>query len=778
MSEAASSPGANGAATSPLPRLLATLGILMALAVAVIRLQPPTTVSRAADASDFSGQRAMDFLSEVLDDEAPHPVGSLAADQVRARLLSTLEDLGADVRVIPSFACTSNGRRCAHLHNIVATLGVPSKDRPAALIATHYDSVPAGPGAGDDGVGVAATLELLRAWRSRGTPWPLVALFDEGEEVGLLGARAFIEDPASLEHIGVVFNLEARGTGGRVSMFETKGDATLWVLRYGEVVDDMVANSLSAEVYRRMPNDTDLTVFGATDLPGLNFAMIDGVARYHTDRDDLAHLDPRSVQHMGDQVLALLASIPSRGWPGRDAAVEPQVYMDVLGTWFVRWPEAWTPWICSLVALLAWAGFVRSSRASTHDVVHATRRAIWILGRVMVAPALAFSMAWAMHWVACWHLDTSAPGYASGAPLRFGIVLCSLLAWWWCTSVPAPQAKLPREAGFALSSTIAAALGWLVPGAALPFLAAPVVAVGLRLVPWIHDPSRPTLHACAAALPGMVAIVVMVPLFHAVDLAFGPSPAPALAVLACLILWACPTPALPATRSMSMRKRLVAPLLLVALVSLWTLQAPVFDDDSPQPLSLVRVKRVATGEASTAMIAWGGWGARAALPSAVDEGRGWRPRADPAPDTEELVKRLHSGTWHHRAVRPSTTPPPRLSSEHRDDHTTLLTVQSRRGAHTLGVELLDPGAAILEVDGYPIASKPRSLTLFGARDGAASILVRRVGATLECTIEDVVSGAHPLDAARISARPSWASPRQWGDRHVVYEVHTLRATAR
>ena len=39
--------------------------------------------------------------------------------------------------------------------------------------------------------------------------------------------------------------------------------------------------------------------------PALNFAFADGVERYHTAHDDVAHLNPGSVQHHGSQMLML-----------------------------------------------------------------------------------------------------------------------------------------------------------------------------------------------------------------------------------------------------------------------------------------------------------------------------------------------------------------------------------------------------------------------------------------------------------------------------------------
>ena len=123
-------------------------------------------------------------------------------------------------------------------------------------------------------------------------------------------------------------------------MFQTTGDAAGWIDRYARNVRHPFANSLSAEVYARMPNDTDLTVFGAAGRAGLNFAMIDGYPRYHTAKDDLAHLDPRSVQHMGGQVLDLLNSLRDEGWP--DASMPPRAYLDLADGLFVWWPASWS----------------------------------------------------------------------------------------------------------------------------------------------------------------------------------------------------------------------------------------------------------------------------------------------------------------------------------------------------------------------------------------------------------------------------------------------------
>ena len=87
-------------------------------------------------------------------------------------------------------------------------------------------------------------------------------------------------------------------------MFET-GPGNLDAVRALRTARDVSAGSVFTTVYRTLPNDTDLSELAVLGLPALNFAFADGVERYHTSNDDLAHLNPGSLQHHGAQMLAL-----------------------------------------------------------------------------------------------------------------------------------------------------------------------------------------------------------------------------------------------------------------------------------------------------------------------------------------------------------------------------------------------------------------------------------------------------------------------------------------
>ena len=125
--------------------------------------EPPARSS----ASAFDSTRAFEMLSRILGDERPHPVDSDANDAVRARLLKEIRSLGFEPIVRDEFHCGGghNYLGCARVRNVLFWVTEPGSD--AILVASHYDSVPAGPGAADDGAGVVSSLEIARLLKDK-----------------------------------------------------------------------------------------------------------------------------------------------------------------------------------------------------------------------------------------------------------------------------------------------------------------------------------------------------------------------------------------------------------------------------------------------------------------------------------------------------------------------------------------------------------------------------------------------------------------------------------
>src|SRR3954466_10325442 len=166
--------------------------------------------------------------------------------------------MGLGPRVTDDWACNGDPRSrslsCARVRNVVATIGPATG--PHLLLVSHYDSTAAGPGAADDGIGVATMLEIASILKDRKLARPVTLLFDEGEEAGLLGAHAFLEHDPLAGRIESLVNFEARGVTGPATMFETSRPNGAAVAAFKAAAVRPVANSLTADFYRLIPNST------------------------------------------------------------------------------------------------------------------------------------------------------------------------------------------------------------------------------------------------------------------------------------------------------------------------------------------------------------------------------------------------------------------------------------------------------------------------------------------------------------------------------------------
>ena len=370
--------------------------------------------------AEFSSARANATLGRLLGPEIPHPVSSPANQAVRDRVRAEFAALGVKTTIYRATGC--NGRPkygffvCGTVEDILGEV-VPGEGRAIILLA-HYDSVPAGPGASDDQSGVATVLETVRALKARGlkSKHPILAVITDGEEAGLLGAAAFVDNPAFRARVGMVVNVEARGNQGPSLLFQTSpGDSALIDL-YDRSVPGLATSSLFAVIYKLLPNDTDLTVFLDKGLSGFNFAFSGNVAHYHTPLDTRAHLDPATLQMHGDNVLGVVSSLMQTDFEalkGGDA-----VYLTLLGHFIPRLPAGWAlPLALLTLVLLAGAAFL-----SRGEVLGIGRRLAAIaIPLLAIAGAAAFG--WLLHVIATLVSGQPDPSYAYPVWLRASLIL-------------------------------------------------------------------------------------------------------------------------------------------------------------------------------------------------------------------------------------------------------------------------------------------------------------------------------------------------------------------
>ena len=334
---------------------------------ALLAAQPTPPVGVAASPAVFSAERAMPRLFEIA--RQAHPAGTAENARVRAYLLGELQALGLVPQVQSTIGVfkSKRGVSVGHINNILVRLPGSAPEhasRKALLVMAHYDSVPHGPGAGDDGASVAAILETLRALKTGAAlKNDLICLFTDGEEVGLLGAEAFAAEHPWKREVGLALNFEYRGNAGAMLMFETSPGNGALIAGMAQSVAHPVANSLNYEIYKLLPNDTDLSAIKRAGIPGLNFSAIEGHTSYHTALDRPELFDRASMQHQGDIMLSLL-----RHFGNVDLAQlqsDDRVYFDFPGLGLVHYPVA-AVWPLTLLAaglfLLVTALAVRRQR--------------------------------------------------------------------------------------------------------------------------------------------------------------------------------------------------------------------------------------------------------------------------------------------------------------------------------------------------------------------------------------------------------------------------------
>ncbi len=376
--------------TDPLVRIFCGAAIGAIVVLSLYGTRPPAAVGLAAAPNEFSAARAMLHLQHFA--EHPHPVGTEANRGVRDYLIETLKGLGAETQLEDTTGVITRGRfvRAGSVQNIIATFRGHANSRAVMLVA-HYDSVPEGPGAADDGAGVISILETVRALGA-GAPLKndLIVLFTDGEEAGLLGAAGFVADHPDLANVaGVVLNLETRGSSGPAMMFETS-DQNGWLIpEFARAAPHPMASSLMYSVYKLLPNDTDLSELKTAGVAALNFAFTESFQNYHTRLDTPKNLDARSVQQMGANALGLVRHFGDL--PLADIRKADCIYFNWLGTRLLVYP-IWIAWMltASTFVLLALA-VVKARQRGMIELRWATLSAFFLL---LVAVAGAMLLPW------------------------------------------------------------------------------------------------------------------------------------------------------------------------------------------------------------------------------------------------------------------------------------------------------------------------------------------------------------------------------------------------
>lgn len=690
----------------------------------------------------FDASRAVARLAFVLGDERPHPVDSANGDAVRDRLIQAMRGVGLAPRISDDFACNGFARSravsCARVRNLVAEIGPASG--PALLLAAHYDSATAGPGAADDGIGVATMLEIAANLRGRPLSRGVIFLIDEGEEAGLIGARAFLDRDPAAARVDAVLNMEARGVSGPAIMFETSRPNAAAVALYRAAATRPLANSLSADLYGLIPNSTDVNVFKARPWTILNFAIIGNETRYHSPGDRVEALDRASLQHMGDQVQGATDAVLASGVP---AARGTRLYAELAGR--------------ALIVLPAGFGLLLLGLLLLFFALTSWRRGA--LGRPLGAVAASLAAGAGLAWLGSFAIGLVRAGdYWRASPVvtTSAVYASAIVAALLAIRAIAPEAGRQRlRAAFWLAFTIVgAAISLVAPGGAIYFLLPPLIAaLGIAL-----GRGRPAIETGAALVAALALYVSFGPALGLFEVLLTDGPFWVFAPLGALMLlpWLIELPLLvERCRPLALPG---AALLLIA----WTAVAltPAYSEDRQQRMTVAYLRDGGTGAARWTL---SGDGAR--RPPGFD----WRREALPWSPAKR---------WTADAPR---------DADGGAAAPTLERIGEARtgGVRRIRVRLHAPGAdqlALFAPAGSPLiaAGAPGFIQPFGRGDPGDPFVLGCAGRSCDgATFDILLRGTAPapatlvatrfgLDDPRRPARPPLARPQYAPDSRIVF----------
>lgn len=612
----------------------------------------------------FSEPNARAHIAMLAGTIGSRPIGTEANARARAYVVDELRLYGYDVRVQETDARRPELGRTARVANVIAVL--PGTRSEAIGLVSHYDSSPESPGAADDALGVAVSLEAARVLAAReDRTWSILVLVTDGEESGLMGAAALVTDREVSARLQTYINIEAAGSGGPAMLFEA-GPANGWVVGpWARRAPHPRGASFGVEIYRRLPNDTDFTILGRHGIPGLNFALVGDGYSYHTPRDVPERISSRTVRDVGENVVAIAAAFDGIDITRRTTS--NAMYFDMGGVAALSY-SAVAGWVLAAAALVT--GVLACAKVLPAAVrLGGARRwlltAAWSAAGFLLSGASMVGATWALRAAR----EVYHPWYARPGRLFLLLVAVGITVAWTTSRLgrwlPARAHGL-RDPLVTWSVTLpvwlalAMAMLWVAPGAAylwtLPLLAA---AIMLLLVP---ETSRPTLRGASVVVLAVAATLWLrdtLELLRFMTAVFGrltfvtPVYVYAAVIAAAGVMLAPPFIAAVAAARPLVRPSLVTALCLlsVAVAGGFAYSAPAYTHEQPQRRSVRALQ-----EADAAGALWEVASLEPGLDLAPGAPTGWTLGSDAAAASIPWGRLPHPFVF--RATGPPLGPPP------------------------------------------------------------------------------------------------------------------------
>jgi len=473
----------------------------------------------------FSLENARAHVQVLAGTIGSRPIGTAANGRARQYVVDQLRLFGYDVRVQEVDARRPEVGYTARVSNVIAVK--PGPDRNAIGLMSHYDSAAEAPGASDDGLGVAVSLEAARVLAARADRrHTLFVLVTDGEESGLMGAAGLVTDRDVMDRLNAYVNIEATGSAGTARLFET-GPGNPWLVKaWARSAPSPRGGSFGIEIYKRLPNDTDFSILKRRDVPGLNFAAVGDSYAYHTARDTPERLTDEALRTTGENTVQTVIAMDRLDL--RTRTTGDATYFDIGRTVAVSWGPiaAWFLAVAALMCgLLAWFKALGAS-VRLVGLGRWIFEFVWALAGVAAVAVSLVGATWALRYArSVYH-----PWYAHPDRLFLMLLAIGLLVAWLVVrfgAVLPPRAHAPRHPILVWSVTLplwvalAGVTAALAPSAGylwtLPLL---VAGLGLLAVPVANVAAVRVVSVAALAVAGTLwldntvhLLRFMVPLF-------------------------------------------------------------------------------------------------------------------------------------------------------------------------------------------------------------------------------------------------------------------------
>jgi Zn-dependent M28 family amino/carboxypeptidase len=269
----------------------------------------------------FDASRAFADLKRMVE-IGPRPSGSPAIEKTRDYIKAQLTAAGLSPEEQPFDVDTPVGR--LHMVNIRATLPGQATDRGRIVIGGHYDTKRFKEfrfvGANDAGSSAAFLLELARALKGRHNPLPIELLFLDGEEATLpdwggtdhtYGSRYYVEQAKKADAVDQIRAFILVDMIADKSLdISREQNSTPWLT---DAIWSAARRLNRPEFLEQtLPIEDDHDEFLAAGIPSVDIIDLDYPNAWHEAGDDLPRVSAKSMQAVGDVLIAALPTIETR----------------------------------------------------------------------------------------------------------------------------------------------------------------------------------------------------------------------------------------------------------------------------------------------------------------------------------------------------------------------------------------------------------------------------------------------------------------------------------